>query len=273
MKHPLHRIILPLLACIVALTACHTDEKACPKPVEEFITNLYNNYVFNYGELDSIASHFSPDVLDRLRKAYADEYNEGNPAYAVWLFRTSQNGSDEQRIDSIRTDGNDLYTVFLTDGSTPCTCRMHIVMKDGQPVLTDFQTTYEFADESSDGIDVTFKEAKGYFFKTGQPVPDDALVIRSKEELEQHFGYAATLSSRPTEIDFSQQAAIAVVLPETDRATEIRIHGVTSKGQDLEVTYFVTTGESQSYTIQPMAMIIVSQERVTGQVILSEQQP
>ena len=131
-----------IIIAAIALTACDNDRKACPKPVEEFITNLYDNYVFNYGELDSIAVNFSPAVLDRLRKAYADEYCEGNPAYAVWLFRTSQNGSDEQSIDSIKVAGKDRYIVYLTDGGTPCICRMHIVLKAGKPVLLDFSTRY-----------------------------------------------------------------------------------------------------------------------------------
>ena len=125
-----------------ALTACNSDNKTCPKPIEEFITNLYNNYVFNYGELDSIADNFSPVLLDKLQKAYDEEYCDGGPAYAVWLFRTSQNGSDEESLDSIKVDGNDRYTVYLTDGGIPCTCQMHIVMKGDKPVMLGFKTEY-----------------------------------------------------------------------------------------------------------------------------------
>ena len=38
-----------IIIAAIALTACDNDRKACPKPVEEFITNPYDNYVFNYG--------------------------------------------------------------------------------------------------------------------------------------------------------------------------------------------------------------------------------
>ena len=130
------------------LTACNSGSKTCPKPIEEFITNLYNNYVFNYGELDSIADNFSPAVLDSLHKAYVKEYDgefdDDDPGYAVWLFRTGQNGDFLQSLDSIKADGNDLYTVYLTEGDVPCTCQMHIVMKDGKPVLMDFNTIYNY---------------------------------------------------------------------------------------------------------------------------------
>ncbi|MCF0174566.1 MAG: hypothetical protein HUJ95_04415 [Bacteroidales bacterium] len=132
-----------LIIAFLALIGCNNVGKTCPKPVEDFITNLYNNYVFNYGELDSIACNFSPTVLDSLRAAYDKEYCDGSPAYAVWLFRTDQNGSDNESIDEIKVVGKDLYKVCLTDGSTPCTCLMQIVMKDENPVLIGFKTEYE----------------------------------------------------------------------------------------------------------------------------------
>lgn len=141
-----------LLIATLSLIACNSGknnsgDRTCPKPIEEFITDLYDNYVFNYGELDSIAGNFSPTVLDRLHRAYVAEYDGeftlDDPGYAVWLFRTSQNGSEEQTIDSIKMDGNDHYTVYLTDGDIPCTCQMHIVMQDDIPVLMDFNTEYE----------------------------------------------------------------------------------------------------------------------------------
>ena len=113
-------------------------------------------------------------------------------------------------------------------------------------------------------------KAEGYFFKTGQPIPTDAIVIQTKEDFEKRFGYATTMSRRPTEIDFEKQAVIAIVLPETDCATEIKIDSVTSKGDDLEVLYSVQVGEKQSYTIQPLSMILVNKDLVKGNVVLTK---
>ncbi|MCF0197303.1 MAG: META domain-containing protein [Bacteroidaceae bacterium] len=138
MKRILHTIIAAL-----ALAACSDNRASCPEPVEAFITDLYTHYVFGSGDLDSIADHFSPTLLDSLRKAYDDEYCDGGPAYAVWLFRTGQNGDFQQSLDSIKAEGDDHYTAYLTEGDTPCTCRMHIVMQDGKPMLMDFETHYD----------------------------------------------------------------------------------------------------------------------------------
>ena len=131
-----------IVIAALTLNACGNSDTSSQKP-EDFITNLYNNYVFNYGELDSIAGNFDPAVLDSLRNAYANEFAGEEPGYAVWLFRTGQNGDGEQSLDSITADGNDLYTAHITDCGTPCTCQMHIVIENGKPVLKNFKTTYK----------------------------------------------------------------------------------------------------------------------------------
>ena len=113
---------------------------------------------------------------------------------------------------------------------------------------------------------VEFAEANGFFFKNNQPTPTEALVIRNTAELEEHFGYATTMSSRPTAIDFTKQAAIAIVLPVTDHDTQISVAEVTAKGSDLEVAYTVKTGEKQSYSIQPLAILVVDKALVNGKV-------
>ena len=153
--------VLYIIAAI-ALTACGGNTSGQnQKTIEEFVTNFYNNYVFGSGELDSIAGNFDQAVLDRLQKAYDEEYCDGGPAYAVWLFRTGQNGSDEQSIDSIKADGNDRYTVYLTDGGTPCSCQMHIVMKGGKPVVMDFKTDYDKPENDFDRKLLTLGDLDG----------------------------------------------------------------------------------------------------------------
>ena len=127
------------------MSACGSRVKSCPESVESFITNLYNNYVFNYGELDSIAVNFSPALLDSLHKAYWREYDgefgPDDPGYAVWLFRTCASDG-AQSLDSISVEGRDLYTAHITDAGTPCTCTMHITVQNGTPVLTGFKTQF-----------------------------------------------------------------------------------------------------------------------------------
>lgn len=137
-------LLLTLAALLTACTGGGRD--TCPKPVEDFITDLYQNYVFNPGELDSIADRFSPAVLDSLHRAYVSEYDGeftlDDPGYAVWLFRTGQNGDFTQSLDSITADGGDLYTAHITEGGISCACQMHIVLTDDDtPLLLDFRNT------------------------------------------------------------------------------------------------------------------------------------
>ena len=117
---------------------------------------------------------------------------------------------------------------------------------------------------------VNYREASGYFFKNNQPCPKDILVITNKAELERHFGYAATMSQRPTEVDFSKEAVLAIVLPETDLSTDIGIKGITSKQGSLTVNYKVNTGAKNSYTIQPMRMIVVDKSTLQNKTVTAK---
>ena len=114
---------------------------------------------------------------------------------------------------------------------------------------------------------VNFTEANGYFFKNNQPIPTDVLVIQSKAQMEQYFGYATTMSTRPTDVDFQSQAVIAIVLGETDTATEVKISDIKLQDGNAVVTYKVVTGEKQSYTMLPMAMVVVDRAIVKGNVV------
>ena len=117
---------------------------------------------------------------------------------------------------------------------------------------------------------VEFKEAEGYFFKNGQPSPKSILVMRSKEELEKHFGYAATMSRRPTEVDFSKQAVIAIVLPEMDIDANVRITGIANQPKGLKVDYKIKSGKQLSYTIQPMTMVVIDKAKLKGTVTANQ---
>ena len=123
--------------------------------------------------------------------------------------------------------------------------------------------------KSSDVVSaVSFADAKGYFFKNNQPNPVNPVVIQSQEQLEKQFGYATTMDSRPTSVDFSKQAVIAIVLPETDRATEVKIKSIVPDANArLFVKYHVSVGKQQGYTIQPMAMVVVDKSSLKSNVV------
>ena len=109
--------------------------------------------------------------------------------------------------------------------------------------------------------EVAFEVAKNYFFKNDQTIPTSPK-ITTEEEFNNLFGMATTMGEdgKPTEIDFSKQFVLAIVLPVTDIATEITPVKLEAKGDSLFYTYDVKTGEKQSFTIQPVSIIILDRK-------------
>jgi hypothetical protein len=127
-------------------------------------------------------------------------------------------------------------------------------------------TTVEDNEESSE---VAFEVAKNYFFKNDQVIPEYPK-ITTEEEFNKLFGMATTMgeNGKPTAIDFTKQFVLAIVLQETDFATEINPVKVEEKGDSLLYTYDVKTGEKQSFTIQPVSIIILDKQYENKRVVL-----
>ena len=117
--------------------------------------------------------------------------------------------------------------------------------------------------------EVTFEVAKNYFFKNDQQIPASPK-ITSEEEFNKLFGMATVMGEdgKPTSIDFTKQFALAIVLPVTDTATEITPVKVEAKSDSLFYTYEVKTGEKQTYSIQPVSIIILDKQYEDNEVKL-----
>ena len=135
------------------------------------------------------------------------------------------------------------------------------------------QTTV-FSDEDGDesGI-VAFEEAKNYFFKNGQEIPISPK-ITSEADFNKLFGMATTMGKdgKPTAIDFSKQFVLAIVLPVTDMAMEIKPQKVEVKNDSLFYSYEVKSGEKQSFSIQPISIIILDKKYVNNVIVLINEQ-
>ena len=120
--------------------------------------------------------------------------------------------------------------------------------------------------------EVAFEVARNYFFKNNQEIPANPK-ITSEEQFHQLFGMATTMGKdgKPTAIDFTRQFVLAIVLPVTDMETEITPVKVEAKGDSLFYTYEVKTGEKQSYSIQPISLIILNKEFSNKEIILIKQ--
>lgn len=115
------------------------------------------------------------------------------------------------------------------------------------------------AEMSADTI--TYEIARNYFVRND--VDSVPTIIGSKEEFEKYFGMAAVMgpNGTPTEIDFSKNSVIAVVLPETDLETKIRPESMEAADNGKIIFLCdVTTGTKLTYTTRPMLIAIVSKE-------------
>ena len=129
------------------------------------------------------------------------------------------------------------------------------------------------AEKSVVSSEVPFTVAEHYFFNKGQDIPVNPK-ITSEELFKQLFGMATMMgeNGKPTEIDFSKQFVLAVVLPVTDINTEINPVKVEEKGDTLFYHYDVKTGEKQSFSIQPLSIIILDKKYENKEIFLINQQ-
>ena len=109
--------------------------------------------------------------------------------------------------------------------------------------------------------EIRYSLANGYFFRNDAVIDILPHSITSEEELLNYFGYAAVMGAggQPTAIDFEKSMVIPVVLPPTDKDTEIQILSLLRTGdKQLQLRFHVERGnESRSYTIIPCQLLVV----------------
>ena len=125
-------------------------------------------------------------------------------------------------------------------------------------------------EEGETNDEVAFEVAKNYFYKNDLDVLPASPKITSEEAFNKFFGMATTMgeNGKPTPIDFTKQFVLAIVLPVTDYDTEINPEKVEEKDNVLLYTYKVKTGEKQSYSIQPISIIILDKKYENKEVVL-----
>lgn len=135
------------VACLVSCTSNGSKAEAqaavSENPNEEvlvkdFLTKLYADYVFGGQDFSAIKTHFSEDVLKRLRDEYEYDDEDG---YAVWLFRTdAQDGpSDVCQVNSINKEENGWYAVEYVDMGFEGKCLFSVQLHDNEVFVSDFK--------------------------------------------------------------------------------------------------------------------------------------
>ncbi len=122
---------------------------------------------------------------------------------------------------------------------------------------------------TEEGKEVAFEVAKNYFFNNGQDILSSPKITQA-EDFGKLFGMAsfAGEDGQPTEIDFSKQFVLAIILPVTDIETVITPVKVIEKGGSLYYTYNIKTGGKQSFSTQPMSIIILDKQYADKEVVL-----
>lgn len=120
------------------------------------------------------------------------------------------------------------------------------------------------------GNGIPYKEAHNYFFRNDASIPS-APVCSTQADFDKLYGVAAFMGKdgQPTQIDFSRQFVIGIVLSETSDETTIIPGKLTRSGGTLTLQYSVQTGEkNRTYTILPIKLLVVDNKYKAGNCVL-----
>lgn len=109
---------------------------------------------------------------------------------------------------------------------------------------------------------ISYKEALRYFVRND--VKDfSPRIITSDEELNRYFGSGAVMGTQgmPTLINFDKENAIAIIEPETNKDTEIKIESIKKQDDKVIVRYkTIVSGEPRSYSTVPCQLVKISKK-------------
>ncbi len=109
---------------------------------------------------------------------------------------------------------------------------------------------------------ISYKEALRYFVKNDVKEYSPR-IITSEAEFTRYFGMAPVMGEggMPTPVNFDKENVIAIILPETNRDTDIKIERIKKQGEKMVVNYkVVTSGSPRSYSTVPCQLVKVSKK-------------
>ena len=108
---------------------------------------------------------------------------------------------------------------------------------------------------------VDYRAASGYFVlntvDAGATITEN---ITSQQRFSELFGEGHTMASGFAPIDFTKEFAVGVILPSTDRSTELGVDSLTLKDGKLALHYSVVSGAAQSFTIRPCMVLVIDRQ-------------
>ena len=132
---------------------------------------------------------------------------------------------------------------------------------DSKPVMTE----------------VPYTKLQNYFFRNDAQIPTNPK-IDTREQFDSLFGMATLMGSngQPTAVDFKRQFVISVVLPVTNRQTDLYDEQLRSYKDllghsHLDFWYSAERGsDTLSYKMQPVLLIAVDRQHDAEHISLSE---
>lgn len=109
---------------------------------------------------------------------------------------------------------------------------------------------------------VNYTVLNNYFHNNGAPLPSSPL-ITTQQAFDAQFGMAAHMGKdgQPTPVNFKKQVVLAIVLPETGKATTIDSVSVKVTGKnELTLAYTVNEGVDNGYTTQPIELMAIARK-------------
>lgn len=107
---------------------------------------------------------------------------------------------------------------------------------------------------------VPFVLGENYFVKNTVPEDKNGVhKIETQEAFDEFFSPAATMgdSGTPSDIDFEKQFVIAIISASSDLNPSIDSISLNREGAELLLKYKESFGEKQSFSMRPMAILIV----------------
>lgn len=106
---------------------------------------------------------------------------------------------------------------------------------------------------------ISFTTLENYFVRNDVDCSkQQRLIINNKADFEKYFGMAAHMGGMPTEVNWNKQFVVALVMPETKRATSI--YPVAVKVTDNNVlvfSYQVKKGDNMSHSMVPFTAVAI----------------
>ena len=115
---------------------------------------------------------------------------------------------------------------------------------------------------------IGYTELQNYFvLNTMIPKNVTRLVIDDQETFDRYFGAAAVMgrNGQPTRVNFGKQYVLAVVLPETNRATTVIPGEISQVDNTVVFNYMVRKGQKQSYKVVPFAAVAIDKPESAAQ--------